>query len=89
MEKQVEISNSYFIYNFTDRLMVFEKNSFNICYGDSGNPGVINGNLTALTIYQGNYCGNFPAFFTGIPYYYEWIKFYVGAERLEKYPDLK
>ncbi|XP_033217151.1 chymotrypsin-C-like isoform X2 [Belonocnema kinseyi] len=89
VRKQVQILDPRIVNNFTDRLVVLENNALNMCNGDSGNPGVIDGNLTALSIFESNFCGDHPTFFTGIPYYYEWIKTYVGAKRLEEYPDLK
>ena len=79
------------INKLSDRLIVLNEFSNATCLQDTGNPGVIDGKLAALMIF--NYesaceLSDNPTLFTGIEYYYEWIRNYVGQERLEEFPDL-
>lgn len=77
------------IHKLNDRLFVLNRMNVKSCFGDSGNPGVIRGKLAAIMIYE-HFCNltELPLLLTGIPYHYEWIRNYVGQERLERYPDL-
>ncbi|XP_051169226.1 trypsin epsilon-like [Leptopilina boulardi] len=87
-EQTIQI-NDIRIHKLNERLLVLDRKEAKFCFGDSGSPGVINGKLAAVMMHD-DFCNftDLPLLLTGIPYYYEWIKTYVGQERLEKYPHL-
>ncbi|XP_043479853.1 trypsin epsilon-like isoform X2 [Leptopilina heterotoma] len=89
LREQILEINDVRLHKLNERLLLLNRKDLKSCFGDSGNPGVIKGKLAAVMIYE-EFCNvtKLPLLLTGIPYYYEWIKYYVGQERLEKYPDL-